>query len=299
MYICIKGLVASHLDSACAIQQFPETKRNWLRRIPSKHRVLQALAFYGGSSSGLDQAVKMTSHTRINRLRCALAEGDAKTALTLLDQIRSDQYPKALLRPLLASCHQGLEESFLDLDLVPASLLIAPCLPAALEKAPLDERRLSLTHGCTPFEFVTQHLNEVLRGERPLYEDLPALDIHTYRDLAHRSPTRCNWLISITALECMALEAVIGIQSEDSALKRWCRSHDALLERPWIVIGSSNGQIEIDHRSVDLPEDGIKTITTAEEASALIEEATDHLLKEGATYLLWNKAGNPQPTGSP
>ena len=92
----------------------------------------------------------------------------------------------------------------------------------------------------------------------------------------------------------MALEAVIGIQSEDSALKRWCHSsHDALLERPWIVIGSSNGQIEIDHRSVDLPEDGIKTITTAEEASALIEEATDHLLKEGATYLLWNKAGNP------
>ena len=132
----------------------------------------------------------MTSHTRMARLRCALAEGDAESALSILEQIRAQKYPKALLKPLLASCSPGLDEIFLDLDLVPPSLLIAPCLPEALKTAPLDERRLSLAHSCTTAEFVTNHLNEVLRGERPLYEDLPALGIYTY--LLQRSPTRCD-----------------------------------------------------------------------------------------------------------
>ena len=60
----------------------------------------------------------MTSHTRIDRIRFALKAGDVQSALSLLDQLRSESYPKALVRPLLASCHPGLDHKFLDLDLV-------------------------------------------------------------------------------------------------------------------------------------------------------------------------------------
>ena len=156
----------------------------------------------------------MASYTRINRLRSALLEGDIEAALRLLAQIRADKYPRVLLRPLLSSCHPGLDESFLDLDLLPPSLLIAPRLPEAIVGSPLDSRRLSLTHRCSPIEFVTQHLNEVLRGERPLYADLPALNIHTYQRLVRLSPGRCDWLKRFTAFECLALEAITGVEAE-------------------------------------------------------------------------------------
>ena len=236
----------------------------------------------------------MTSDTRMDRLRCALTEGDTKTALSLLDQVRSQKYPKALLRPLLASCSPGLDESFLDLDLVPPSLLIAPCLPEALETAPLDERRLLLTHGCTPAEFVTKHLNEVLRGECPLYEDLPALSIYTYLELAQRSPARCGWLKRLTALECLALEATSGIQNEVSALSRWRRSqHDALLEEPCILIHRSDYDKESDNQGINFTNHRIRSVRDTGESYALIQNATDQLLKGGATYLLWNRSGQP------
>ena len=114
------------------------------------------------------------SNARISDLRQAIAAEDTKAALKLLTFIRANQYPKALLRPVLSSCHPGLDGCFLDLDLVPAHLLLAPRLPAALDEAPLDSRRVLLTHGCDVASFVTLHLNEVLRGERPLYDDLPS-----------------------------------------------------------------------------------------------------------------------------
>ena len=94
----------------------------------------------------------MASYTRINRLRSALLEGDIEATLRLFAQIRADKYPRVLLRPLLSSCHPGLDESFLDLDLLPPSLLIAPRLPEAIVGSVLDSRRLSLTHRCSPID---------------------------------------------------------------------------------------------------------------------------------------------------
>ena len=105
----------------------------------------------------------MTSHARIKRLRDAIAEGDTKAALRLLALVRAEHYPKALLRPVLNNCHPWLDDSFLDLDLVPARLLLAPLLPDALSGSLLDSRRLLLTHGCDASSFVKHHLNSVLR----------------------------------------------------------------------------------------------------------------------------------------
>ena len=236
----------------------------------------------------------MTNHTRMDRLRCALAEGDAESALSILEQIRARKYPKALLRPLLASCSPGLDDNFLDLDLVPPSVLIAPCLPEVLKAVPLDERRLSLAHSCTTAEFVTRHLNEVLRGERPLYEDLPALSIYTYLELVQRSPGRCGWLNRLTALECLALEAKIGIQNEVSALSRWRPSlHDALLEEAYILIHGLDQSKESDNQIINFTNHRLRPVTNTDEAYALIQDAAEHLLKGGATYLLWNKDGQP------
>ena len=239
----------------------------------------------------------MTRHIRIHPLRSALAEGDAGSALRLLAEIRAENYPKSLLRPLLSSCHPGLDEHFLDLDLVPAGLLIAPLLPEALNTSLLDPRRLSLTHGCGPIEFAKHHLNEVLSGQRPLYDDLPAIDIFTYLQLVQLSPIRSGWLKRLTVLECLALEATAGIESEASALSRWRPSrHDALLERPWIWIQASSGQVKAGPQTLDISFHGALTVTNASEASALIKNATDHLLRGGATYLLWNSADQPPDT---
>ena len=239
----------------------------------------------------------MTSHTRINRLRFALKEGDASFALRLLDEMRAENYPKALLRPFLASCHPGLDESFLDLDLVPSCLFIAPLLPGALAGLPLDARRLFLTHGCDLREFVTDYLNDDLRGERPLYNDLPALDIHTYYQLVHRSPARSEWLKRHTALECLAFEVISGIQSEITALRRWRSSHhDALLEQPWIWIQPSKDLLKSDRHFVVSAPYGVQKVSNFEEAVVLIQQATDNLLNGGATYLLWNSTDEP-PTG--
>ena len=238
----------------------------------------------------------MTSYTRINRLRSALSEGDIEATLRLLAQMRADKYPKVLLRPLLSSCHPGLDESFLDLDLLPPSLLIAPRLPEAIVGSPLDSRRLSLTHRCSPIEFVTQHLNEVLRGERPLYADLPALNIHTYQRLVRLSPGRCDWLKRFTAFECLALEAITGVEAEVSALSRWAPSrHDASLERPLFWIQASPQQEVYNFQSLNFASYAVAKVTNNQEALALIKNATDQFLNGGATYLLWNRADEQPP----
>ena len=236
----------------------------------------------------------MTNDVRITRLRHALDEGNVEEALKLLALVRAENYPKALLRPLLASCNPGLDESFLDLDLVPSSLFIAARFPGALDSAPLDSRRLLLTHGCGLTRFLKDHLNEVLRGDRPLYDDLPALDINSYRQLVQLSPVRCGWLQRMTVLECLALEATHGVEAKVSALNRWRPSrHDVLLERPWIWINAVAGQAKADLQVHDLAGRGIREITNPGQASALIHEAADQVLSGGATYLLSNRADLP------
>ena len=74
----------------------------------------------------------MQSPAQLGRLRQALAADDLPGSLAVLSLLHQQAYPAALLRPVLASCHPGLDGAYLNLDLLPAALLLAPRFPAAL-----------------------------------------------------------------------------------------------------------------------------------------------------------------------
>jgi len=237
----------------------------------------------------------MNNLARISLLREALDAGDIQGSLTLLGEIHADGYPKALLRPVLASCHPGLDACYLDLQLVPAQLLLARRFPAALDPGILDLLKLQLQHGCDPATFVAMHLNGVLRGDRRLYPGLPAIEIRHYQQLAQLSAGRRSWLEQLTALECLALEAGGGVEAPGSALGRWAPSHlDQLLEQRWIWI-QGPGQHQGALLSQPLAVNTVRVVTDAEQASALIHDAARWVLAGGARYLVWN---HPEPPSS-
>ena len=102
-----------------------------------------------------------------------------------------------------------------------------------------------------------------------------------------------GWL-NLTALECLALEAKNDIQNEESALSRWRSSlHDDLLEEPYILIHGLDQSKESDNQVINLINHKQMRVTDTDQAYALIQDATEKLLKGGATYLLWNKNGQP------
>jgi len=239
------------------------------------------------------------SHARIHLLRDALAAGDLQGALALLAQVKATPYPPALLRPVLASCHPQLDPCYLDLHLVPAGLLLAPRFPKALAATALDPRRLRLAHGCDPATFVANHLNAVLRGERPLYPGLPAIEIRHYQRLVQLGAGRSSWLKPLTALECLALEGRGSMDAPGSALARWALSrHDQLLEQPWIWIQGPT-QSQGDLLSQPLAVDAVTVVADAEQAAALSRDAARRLLAGGAHYLLWNQPEPPPASWGP
>ena len=232
----------------------------------------------------------MQSPAQLGRLRQALAADDLPGALHLFSLLRQQAYPAALLRPLLASCHPGLDGAYLNLDLLPAALLLAPRFPAALSHSSLDPLLLELAHGCDLQTFVEEHLNKVLRGERPLYPGLPALDIRHYHQLVQLTPGRRPWLRARTALDCLALE---NPAAAGSSLGRWAPSrHDATLERPWIWIqgpGQPCGHL-LGH---SLVVDGVLAVPDHAAAAALAIDAAQRMLQGGGHYLLWNGSDPP------
>jgi O-antigen biosynthesis protein len=238
----------------------------------------------------------MQAPAQLGRLRQALEADDLPGALAVLSLLRQQAYPAALLRPVLASCHPGLDAPYLNLDLVPAALLLAPRFPQALVHSSLDPLQLELAHGCDPLTFVNAHLNRVLRGERPLYPGLPALDIRHYHQLVQLTPGRRVWLRSRTALDCLALESP---GADPSALGRWAPSrHDALLERPWVWIqgpGQPSGQLLGQALGVD----GVMAVSDPAAAAALAEDAARRLLQGGGHYLLWNGSDPPPAAWGP
>ena len=242
----------------------------------------------------------METPAQVGLLRQALASADLPAALALLRHLRGSGYPAPLLRPVLASCHPGLDACYLDLNLVPAPLLLAPRLPAALAHAPLDPLRLELTHGCDVLSFIRLHLNAVLRGERPLYAGLPALEIRQYLQLVQLTPARRGWLGRCTALDCLALEeGVVAADPALSALGRWLPSgHDALLEHPWIWLQGPE-QADGDRLSLPLGVDGVLAVTDRQGAALLADDAARRALQGGGRYLLWNGSEPPPARWGP
>ena len=214
----------------------------------------------------------------------------------MLSLLHQQAYPAALLRPVLASCHPGLDGAYLNLDLLPAALLLAPRFPAALVHSNLDPLLLELAHGCDLQTFVSEHLNGVLRGEMPLYPGLPALDIRYYHQLLQLTPGRRGWLRARTALDCLAMESP---GADLSALGRWAPSrHDALLEKPWIWIqgpGQPCGHL----LGQALALDGVLAVSDHAAAAALAIDAAQRMLQGGGHYLLWNGSDPPPAAWGP
>lgn len=238
------------------------------------------------------------------RLEQALQVGDARAAIAAVEAMGSAGYPPSLLQVLLGRCHPGLDPAFLDPALVPAALLLAPVLPAALAHQPLDARRLALCHGPDLEAFVRMDLNAVLRGEIPLYAELPALPIEAVREALWHTPPRRAWLEHLSVLECLALELAVPAGTElPSALRRWrpC-GLDAALEPAWIWLerpapGLSREQAlaEAHHRAAALGFRRVRLLSGAGDAEALIAEASRLLLEGGSGRgVIWNGRGQLQ-----
>jgi len=249
----------------------------------------------------------MDSPALLARLRLALAAGHPTAAMALLAQLREQDYPAALLRPVLGMCHPGLDSEFLDLELVPPSILLAPRFPELLGESCLDPLLVELAHGCDLRSFVDGPLNLVLRGERPLYQGLPALPIVGYQELQRSSRTGSRLLRTTSALTCLAREAGLVARAQaapssctiplpGSALTRWAPSHlDAQLEIPWIWIDGP-GQRDGECIAQDLELDGRISVSDRNAAAQLVLDASRRVLEGGAWYLIGNRV-EPPPAG--
>lgn len=237
------------------------------------------------------------------QLQQALQAGDAQAAIAAVQAMARAAYPASLLRTLLAPCHPGLDPQFLHPALVPAPLLLAPALPAALAHQPLDARRLALCHGQDLQTFVATGLNAVLRGERPLYRQLPAVPIEAVREALWHTPQRRSWLEHLSVLECLALEAALPGQPElPSALRRWCPDTlDAALAPVWLWLERPaaglprEGALGAAHRrGAALGFTQVRLLSGVADAEALIAEACSLLLAgRQARLVVWNGRGEP------
>lgn len=249
----------------------------------------------------------MDSPALLARLRQVIAADHPTAAMALLAQMRQQGYPAALLRPVLGMCHPGLDPEFLDLELVPPSILIAPCFPELLGESCLDPQLVELAHGCDLRSFVDGPLNLVLRGERPLYQGLPALPIVAYQELQRSSRTGRGLLRATSALTCLAREAGLVARAQaapsrcpnslpGSALTRWAPSDlDGQLEIPWIWIDGP-GQRDGACIAQNLELDGSIAVSDRNAAAQLVLDASRRVLEGGAWYLIGNRGDCP-PAG--
>lgn len=253
---------------------------------PLKHRPWEGPAWSGEPCS--------------QRLRQALADADVGAALAAVEAMVPLRYPPALLGAILGPCHPGLDPHFLDPALVPAPLLLAPVLPAALAHSTLDARRLALCHGDDLLAFVRTGLNRVLRGELPLYLELPPVPIEVVRENLWFTPERRPWLDRLTVLECLALEAAPAARRIPSALRRWGTSClDGEREPVWVWLEMAWQTADRDRaaaaaclRAAGLGFTAARAVVSPGDVDALVQEASRNVLHGGACYVLWNGCGD-------
>lgn len=243
----------------------------------------------------------MQGSSLLSSLRQALESGDGARACELVQILRRERYPTALLRPVLASCHPDLDPCYLDLELLPPALLLAPRIPSLLAEVPLDPLRLHQAHGSDLATFVARDLKAVLRGARPLYADLPAVELRFYHQLVQLNRRRRPWLERHSALECLALEAEVGLEAEGSALGRWASSrHDRLLELPLVWLGLPCHRCDAPLFAQVL---GIQAVcglpSTELEAARLADQAARLTLRGGGCFILWTGDSPPPAAWGP
>lgn len=234
-------------------------------------------------------------------LQRAVACGDVTAALDSVEAMGRRRYPPELLAAILGPLHPGLDRAFLDPALVPAPLLLAPALPAALARSPLDGRRLTLCHGGDLNAFVRHRLNRVLRGELPLYAELPAVPIEVVRELLWCTPERRPWMERLSVLECLALEADSAAAAVPSLLRRWSPSGlDAEREPAWVWlelaamdISRERAAAEARLHAIALGFQASRVIAAPADVEELVQDACRHVLAGGARFVLWTGPGAP------
>jgi hypothetical protein len=142
----------------------------------------------------------------------------------------------------------------------------------------------------------------VLRGERPLYPELPAIPIEVYRDELCFTPERRTWLQQLSILECLALEAEPGAVPITSALRRWHPSDlDDHRGPRWeaLHIIRDNGETPEQARAdacllaMRLGFDAARVVKGPADCDALVVEAAQAVLGRGAWYGVWTHSSPP------
>ncbi len=234
------------------------------------------------------------SPSQLQDFRAALQAGDAAASLACLEALKQQSYPSGLLGSVLAPCHPGLDPVYLDPKLVPEALLLAVRFPQLATRSHLDPLRIVLCHGCDMAGFASQHLNSVLRGEKPLYAGLPALEIRHYRQLLEFDPSRRELLYRHSALGCLAMDLGPSPDGRPEPLKRWQASrHDQQLESRWLLITTSAQQQNLTIAASLRAEASIPLFDLLS-AEALCSDAASRLLKGAAHYLLWRGTEPPE-----
>lgn len=125
-------------------------------------------------------------HSGADRLQSALQLSQEKAQhgplIRLLRRYRREQMDASSIRASLKPRHQDLDERFLHPQLLPPELLAAPEIWSPEASGLHNEALLAAHPGLTSPEQLVRSglLNRILRGEIPLYDDLPALAIDAY-----------------------------------------------------------------------------------------------------------------------
>jgi len=121
-----------------------------------------------------------------DRLQTALElsqdQGQHGPLIRLLRRYRREQIDEARIRASLKPRHRDLEERFLHPQLLPPELLVSPDTWRP-DASGLHHDALLAAHPDlnAPDQLLSSGiLNRILRGEIPLYDDLPAVAIDAY-----------------------------------------------------------------------------------------------------------------------
>ena len=227
----------------------------------------------------------------LSTLRQAIDQADTAAALQALRSLWEQAYPATLIASVLSECNPHLDRVYLNLDYVSPALLLAPRLKDALLHCALDPIRIQATHSCDLPVFIRRYLNAVLRGERPLYNGLPQIEIRDYYGLVQGAPVSASQRCEVDALGCLARDSIIDNRAPAcfTVLDRWRPSpHDVLLKQPWILIAGLNQSLS-PRLAHELRVQDVRRVSNLEEADMLVCDASNRLLSGGAHYFLWNR----------
>ena len=188
-----------------------------------------------------------------DRLQSALnlskEQGQHGPLIRLLRRYRREQLDAAEVRAALKPRHPDLDQRFLHPQLLPPELLVSPETWTP-EASGLHGEALLAAHPCltSPEQLISSGiLNRILRGEIPLYDDLPALAIDAYAaELRQPQRALCRQQL-LSALAHLSLHGRDGFRRGEAVAacldlyRPAARDQDRIplmctIQQPWLVV---------------------------------------------------------------